>query len=95
MPHNDSGLLRQQSEVRVSMANRKTAERRVKQPELLEARPTAVCKSKVMNTTSSRSGVVLVKVRVSMKRSWEKSAVYYIVVSHTGPQKKGTNTKSE
>ena len=57
------------------MATRKNAERRVKEPELLEAKPTAVCKSKVMNTTSSRSGVVLVKVRVSMKGSWEKSAV--------------------
>lgn len=57
------------------MANRKNAERRVKQPEILEAKPTAVYKSQVMNTTSSRSGVVLVKVRVSMKGSWEKSAV--------------------
>ena len=57
------------------MANRKNAERRVKETELLEAKPTAVCKSNVMNTTSSRSGVVLVKVRVSMKGSWEKSAV--------------------
>lgn len=57
------------------MANRKNAERRVKEPELLEAKPTAVYKSKVMNTISSRSGVVLVKVRVSMKGSWEKSAV--------------------
>jgi len=76
------------------MANRKNAERRVKQPELLEAKPTAVCKSKVMHTTSSRSGMVLVKIRVSMQGSWAKSVVQYIVVLHTSPRKV-TNTKSE